>query len=803
MTALALAMLRERRTALIGSLLALCLGAALLTTAALTLLTGATSVPGRYAGTDLFVRTTQGADHSGQFLERAPFPPERERQLERRLEALPGVRDAVPDRSFAAQALVDGRPAGHQEEGDRLGHGWSSAALAPYRIADGAPPRTGREIAVDRSLGLRPGDRVTLLTATGAAPYTVSGTVTGPGYYVTDERAAQLAGGARVLGLTTDGPVGADAVRAAAGPGTEVLTGDDRTALAPAEDARTTWIGGQVVSAVAGLAAFVTVLVVASTFAFGVAQRRRDIGLLRTVGATARQVRRMLYAEALVVGAAGAAAGVLLGALAAPALAGLLVTTGFEPEGFTVERQPPLLAAVFAVGVAVALAAVWSAARRAARIGPLDALREAAVDDRPLGRGRRTTGLVCTAVGLGAAVASATSDPTDMITFALLTAVGLITGLTLLAPAFVPPLVRWVTWPLARRARGATALLVRETMLTAVRRTASTLAPVLATVAFVVLITGNTETTARSYESQDVAAVDARAVVVPDGTPGLPDATVARIDGTALLPTTVYEGKARTPVPAAGVDTAGLRTAFDRLDVVEGTLTALRGHGTVALSRGALAALRTRQGGTVDLTYEDGTTAPARVVAVLSDQTAPAGVLLSRDAVRVHDPSALTTAVFRTGERAPHEVPGTREITVTAHAGRQDAEEDRLIAVFTQLLVALSAGCTALAVANTLLMATADRRHDLRVLRLSGAAPRQILGTVAAETGVVVALGTLLGVCAALPSLLGIRAGLSGTLGIPVDLVVPWQPVVGAVGGCLALALAASVLPARRALRER
>ncbi|MFI6876935.1 FtsX-like permease family protein [Streptomyces sp. NPDC050400] len=803
MIALALAVIRERRTALIGSLLALCLGVTLLTTAALTLLTGTTGVPDRYAGTDVFVRTDRGTDSSGQFLERAPFSPERLGELTRRLDGVPGVRTAVPDRSFAAQALVDGRRADRQEEGDRLGHGWSSAALAPYRIAEGLPPRADREVAVDRSLGLRPGARVTLVTATGPAPYTVSGTVDGPGYYVSDHRAAQLAGGARVVGLTTDGPVDADAVRAAAGPGTEVLVGKHRTALAPAADAKTNWIGGQVVSAVAGLATFVTVLMVASTFAFGVSQRRRDIGLLRTVGATPRQVRRLLRAEALAVGAVGAAAGVLLGALAAPALADLLVATGFEPEGFTVRRPPLLFAAVFVVGVLVAVAAVRGAARRAAGIGPLDALREATVDDRPLGRARRTAGLVCTVGGIAAAVASASADPTDMITLALLTAVGLITGLTLLAPAFVPPLVRLVTRPFVRRARGATALLVRETMLTSVRRTASTLAPVLATVAFVVLITGNTRTSADSYESRDVAAVDARAVVVPDGTPGLSDPAAARVTGAALLPTTVHPGPDLTPVQAAGVEPAAFRSAYRRLDVVSGSLADLRGRATVVLSRSVLAALHARQGGTIPLTYEDGTTAAARVVAVLGDRGTPYGVLLSREAVRAHDPSALTTAVYRTGAPPAHAVPGTREISVARYAGRADAEEDRLVEVFTLLLVALSAGCTALAVANTLLMATADRRPDLRVLRLAGASPRQILGAVAAETAVVVALGTLLGCCAALPSLLGIRAGLSGTLGVPVALVVPWQPVVGAVAGCLALALAASVLPARRALPGR
>ncbi|MGO4430984.1 FtsX-like permease family protein, partial [Streptomyces sp. MCAF7] len=100
------------------------------------------------------------------------------------------------------------------------------------------------------------------------------------------------------------------------------------------------------------------------------------------------------------------------------------------------------------------------------------------------------------------------------------------------------------------------------------------------------------------------------------------------------------------------------------------------------------------------------------------------------------------------------------------YARRADAEEDRLVEVFTLLLVAMSAGCTGVAVANTLLMSTADRLRDLRLLRLSGATLRQVLWTVAAETTFVVALGSVLGALTALPSLLGVRAGLSGTFGV-------------------------------------
>jgi putative ABC transport system permease protein len=198
--------------------------------------------------------------------------------------------------------------------------------------------------------------------------------------------------------------------------------------------------------------------------------------------------------------------------------------------------------------------------------------------------------------------------------------------------------------------------------------------------------------------------------------------------------------------------------------------------------------------------FEDGTTARVKVVAVLSDRSAPYAVLLPRATVRLHDPSALTEVVYRTGPAVA--VLGGTEVTVETYAGSADAEEDRLVLVFTLLLVALSAGYTGIAVVGTLLMAATGRATDFRILRRTGATTRQVLCAVAAESACVVALGSLLGAFVALPSLLGIRAGLSGTLGVPVELVVPWAPASGAVAAVLVAAVAAGVLPARVALRR-
>nr|BFE80557.1 hypothetical protein GCM10020093_031580 [Planobispora longispora] len=77
-----------------------------------------------------------------------------------------------------------------------------------------------------------------------------------------------------------------------------------------------------------------------------------------------------------------------------------------------------------------------------------------------------------------------------------------------------------------------------------------------------------------------------------------------------------------------------------------------------------------------------------------------------------------------------------------------------------------------------------------------------MLGTVAAESVIVTALGTALGAAVALPALLGMRSALAAEIGSAVELIVPWPVVLGVVGGCLVLALAAAVIPALAAVRR-
>ncbi|KUL22474.1 ABC transporter permease [Actinoplanes awajinensis subsp. mycoplanecinus] len=806
-----------------GALVAVMIGITLVTVALLLLVAGRPKIPDRLAGAAVVVQPPASNSPADPFPPTIPWSQAKAQEWSGRLAGLPGVDAAVVDRHFYGQVIIGGRASGSTTEG----YGWASVRLGGMHLVSGEPPRRPGEVVVDRALGFRPGDPVTLLTAAGPTPYTVTGLSDRPGLLVADEVAGRLAPGVTAIGLVLEPGADTAAVdtdaRELVGAGGTVLTGAERGALEPRGDARTRWIGMQVLTGVSALAGFVTVFVVASTFAFTVTQRRRELGLIRAIGATSRQVRRMVYGEALLVGSAGAVLGVVTGAAVAPALGRVLIDAGFEPATYEVRYSPlPLLAGLL-LGPLVALAGAWSAARRAARVRPLEALREAAVEQRRMGRTRWITGGTLIAAGVVLAIATAGSaDPQDGATDALLSAMALVTGMAVLAPAVIPPIVALWRLPL-RRGGGAIGLLVRQGARTATRRTASTAAPVLLTVAFAVLVAGMVRTSTAAYAAGRAADVTGGRVLVPDDTPGLSDAAVATVAGAAILPTTVFTPDLRA-LSGLGIDPATFGQADQGARLTAGALDGLRGPDAVVVTESA----HTGVGATYPLTFADGRLIALRVVGVVADGSIRADLLLSDATVRLHDPSALTSAVHLTdghpvngladagpasagtagaaptdagaADAAPASA-GARVVDVAIWAAEADSAEDRLVWLFTLMLIGVSAGYGAIAVANTLLMAAQGRASDLRTVRLAGATRRQVSGYVAAESTLVVLIGTLLGGLVALGALLAIRAGLSEQVGAAVPLVVPW-PVIGLVVGlCLLLALAASALPTRRMLR--
>ncbi|MEU4161268.1 FtsX-like permease family protein [Actinoplanes sp. NPDC026670] len=612
---------------------------------------------------------------------------------------------------------------------------------------------------------------VTVLTSAGPEEWRVTGTVDGPGFYVADREAARRASGVRVIGLTVSGDPQrvTDAAAAVVAAEGVVRAGAERDALEPNSVTRIRWIGAQLLIALVTLGAFATVFVVSSTCALSAAQRRRELGLLRAVGATPGQVRRMMYAEtaliALIAGLLGAPAGMT----AAPLLAGPMVSNGLEPAGFTVTWQPAALGGAVLLGLIVALGGVTAAARRASRIAPLDALREASADPRSMTPTRWVVGVLC-GIGGGVLLAAMPSLPLETRSSAGLgAAMLLLSGAALLSPVLIVPLVRVVARPWRDTATG---MLVREGTLTGVRRVASTAAPVLATVGLTVLLAGTVATIEVAAGIDETARYPAGNVLVPDGTPGL---------------------------SAAAVTAQGAEPAFTtRLLITHGDMTAGRdatGRGdSLVLDRLSAAELGVRAGDGVTVRFADGAEARLPVQAVADETSVP------QELVRRHDPDALTSMIMLDREAVP--VPGAQSVAIHEFVMAEIDEEGRLIDLFLLALIGLSAGYTAIAVGNTLLMATAARHGEFRALRLAGAGTGQVLRVVAAEALLAVAAGAVLGGLVAVVSLAGVRAAVEDEIGRDIDLVLPWGATAAVTTACAALAVLAAAFPILRGRRS-
>ena len=143
-----------------------------------------------------------------------------------------------------------------------------------------------------------------------------------------------------------------------------------------------------------GFSAFLAVFIVSSTFAFTVAQRRRDLALLRLTGGDRGQLHRLLLGEAVLLGLAGTAVGVPAGLATMSFQARLLSALGFVPAGFTAKWRTWILGVSVGVGLGVALAGVLVAARRAAQVRPLEALRDTGEAARVMTAGRWMIGIL-------------------------------------------------------------------------------------------------------------------------------------------------------------------------------------------------------------------------------------------------------------------------------------------------------------------------------------------------------------------------------------------------------------------------
>lgn len=752
------------------------------------------------------------------------------------IEALDEVAGAALHVEGRAQILD---PAGRPLGGDgppTIASNWiDDPRLSPWELADGRPPADASEVVIDRSSARRAGYSVGD-TATVRTPDPIAVTVVGIATFagedsqgpvthtLFDTATAQdlfLADRSLTTTIRVAATSGADEESVAQLVGhllpddLEVITGTELSAEQLAElEADFLGFVQTMLLAFAAIGLVVATLTIHNTFAIVVAQRSRQAGLLRAIGATRRQVLGAVVAEAAVVGvlasAAGVSAGIGLAALAA---------WGMDAAGFVIPGSLrwtiDSLVVAWSVGIVATLAAVGLPALHATRVAPLTAVRGSSIDRSSSSAARRVLGAVLGATSVGALVSTAVRDDVSVS----IAGVGVLTAVAAVivaGPVLARPVASVLGWPIARM-RGRSGVLARRNAVRNPRRTASTASSLMIGVAVVVFFA----TTAHSLTAYIDRTVDAQfagdLVIEQDGFsgPGLPSTLTRRLDE---LPETGLVVPLAVGVVRSGdevlyptvTDPSTLGSLID-LDLLEGHLDAVADSG-VAVSR----QLADREGwslGQVVPVRVGGEQVDLRVSAVFGSRDLIGDMVIAAEVWERHGPAAPTRVVLV--QRAPGiDLDRVREAVAATSAvaaapppldraeyvDRVSGEIDQLIAVMVALL-GVAVLIAVLGIGNTLSLAVHERTRELGLLRAVGMARSAVRSTVRWESVIVATSGTLLGLgVGTIGAWAAIRV-FGSAEAIDIGLVVPGATfaTIGALGA--AAGVLAATRPARRAAR--
>lgn len=755
---------------------------------------------------------------------------------------VPGVAAAVPDVSVPVTAL-DGRLA------DASGHGWSSASLAPYKLIAGTAPAASNQVVVDSAtaarLGVRPNGQLTASVRGIPYVFRVSGiaesrTATGSALLFSDQEATRLFGRpGKIEDIGVLATAGTDPAKlaqaigdAVAGHGAQVLTGDHRgTAEFPdAISGRQNLI--PLAGAFGGLSAMVAIFVVGSTVGMQMQQRRREMALLRTAGVTPGQLRPMVMAETFVTALLAAALSLAPGLAFGRLMYHVLVGQGLIP-GVMVFSQGfiPQLAG-FGSTLLAALAAAFIASRRVSKVRPTEAMAEATLQTRWVSPIRMILAFlflggagalaIVTASVMTGPIAASTSAPA-----AMLWAVGIALvcpGLCRVLAAVLRMPVGWLTGLSGRIAmQNASAHKVRLASAVIPIMLASGLAT-----ALIFLQTSQDGASNRMFAEglKADAVVSSQNGALPpslvDTIAGLPQvaAASASVFSEGHLETALSPGSGENDTSAArqvrpsrieleGVTASGARQTIG-YPAVQGDYGNLTGD-SIVLPTGVLQSSGKKVGDQVELRWGDGEASTMTVVGSFTPPRGfgyamvPATELLPRTTtgelphilVRAKpgvSQADLTAALRKAAGDVPGAVVANRTEATAAHA-----QTDNTGRVASFLLAAVVVGYAVIALINSLLMATAERRKEFALQRLIGATRGQVTWMMSIEALVTAVVGIVLGT--------GVAAGAVLPFGVALDgSALPSGPVwiyLTVLGTAVALTFAAILIPTSLALRAR
>ncbi|MGW7490183.1 ABC transporter permease [Streptomyces sp. NPDC054786] len=768
--------------------------------------------------------------------ERAAGAPGQEPQLDRKLldkaAQVPGAASAT--------GTVSGFTAIADKKGELIGNGFSTLGGnyfpgkdgkdARYPMRDGSAPRNPHEFALDAHTADRAGYKV---------GDTVRISVDGPvrkqrltGIFTTDDGTVAAGGSLALFDTPTAQKLLAvagsfDEIDVKAAPGTsqsalkaaldkalpkdtaETTTGkkladDQAKAIAQSMNGMKTGL-----LAFAGIALFVGIFIIANTFTMLVAQRTKELALLRAVGAARRQVTRSVLIEAFVVGAVAAVTGLAAGIGIGAGLRALMGNFGATVPDGPLVISPGTVLASLVVGIVVTVLAAWLPGRRAAKIPPVAAMNSvhATATTKSLVV-RNTIGALFAGAGAaGVLIATGMDDGKAVMGGG---AVLLLIGVFILTPLLSRPLIALAAPVL--RAFGISGTLARQNALRNPRRTAATAS---ALMVGLTLITGLTVIAGSVQKGIDKMATDSLkadyVVSMAGRTPLSPD-VAKKISG-------LDEVTASTPLrnsPArVGTGTAYLTGVngkdfgqVTRLDFTKGSLGTLQG-GRAVVDDATAKEKGWRPGSRLPVTFEDGKKGTLTVSGVYRGNQMIKGILLDNAALAPHQRHISDMQVM---VKTKHGATDASKDTLVRALGKNPAisvsdkkdVSDGIAKIFTLMLnmvyglLAMAVIVAVLGVINTLAMSVFERAQEIGMLRAIGLDRRGIKRMVRLESLVISLFGGVLGI--GLGVFFGWAAGeLIGSTLPTYELVLPW----GRMGLFLALAAAVGVLaalwPARRA----
>ena len=565
----------------------------------------------------------------------------------------------------------------------------------------------------------------------------------------------------------------------------------------------------------AGVALFVGSFIIVNTFAMLVAQRTRELALLRALGAGRGQITRSVLAEALVLGVAGSTVGLAAGFGIAAGLRGLFGAFGLTLDGGLVFATGTILWS-YGIGVLVTLLAAYLPASRAARIPPVAAMQDDfGASERSL-RLRTAVGTALVLAGGGALViGSTTLDGNAAAAGVGAGAAGLVLGAIALSPVLVRPFLRTIGAVLPAL-WGRTGHMARENALRNPRRTAATASALMVGLA---LVTGFSVLGASANASVDkLIDQGLRADFVIStavGQPFTPEVAqrVSAVPGVGAVMEHRF-GTARVDgeqTYLTAVD-AGVLDRTVRLDYVAGSTAGLASGGilvdqTTAETRGWTI------GDAVTVLLPNGKQLTPRIAGVYRPNQVVGTLVVAMKAYEVAGGTALDQYVYvdlaagadKAAVRAALDQVVAAYPVVTLKSQSEFKAElrgqvDQLITLIDALL-ALSVLIAALGIVNTLTLAVIERTREIGLLRAVGMARRQIRQMIVLEAVTTSLYGALLGI------LLGLGFGTSLThaladQGIDV-LSIPGGRLVLFLGLAVVIGLLAALWPARRAAKLR